>query len=69
MVPVVDESEVVVDLLMVSRMILNLQKVVMVVVEIHSAMDYLGIDLSLTVAVELRTAAPVAVAYQKHVKA
>ena len=69
MVPVVDESEVVVDLLMVSWMILNLQKVVMVVVEIHSAMDYLEIDLNLMVAVELRTAASVVVVYQKHAKA
>ena len=69
MVPVVDELEVVVDLVMVSLMILNLQKVVMVVVEIHSAMDYLEIGLNLTAAVELMMAVQVVEVYQKYAKA
>ena len=65
----VDELEVVVDLVMVSLMILNLQKVVMVVVEIHSAMDYLEIGLNLTAAVELMMAVQVVGVYQKYAKA
>ena len=69
LVPVVDELEVEVDLVMVSLMILNLQKVVTAVVEIHSAMDYLEIGQNLSVGVELMMAVQVVVVYQKHAKA